>query len=110
MEASNSKPAKRCNAQRNPRVDCLVNARAALAQGLVWDAAAHRLFWVESPLGQIFSVSLSSGVIQSWTLPCPVGAIALCSDGRILAVLLDTRWTVNLLAREKIWHPMCKML
>jgi sugar lactone lactonase YvrE len=89
MEASSSKPAQRRDAQRTPRVDCLVNARAALAQGLVWDTAAHRLFWVNSPSGQIFSVSLSSGVIQTWTLPCPVGAIALCSDGRILALLLD---------------------
>jgi sugar lactone lactonase YvrE len=89
MQPSSGEPRRGRDAARTPRADCLVDARASLAQGLSWDARAYRLFWVDSPAGRLFCVSLTSGVVQSWPLPCAVGAIALCGDGRLLVVLLD---------------------
>ena len=89
MPLSGGEPKRRRGAARTPRVYCLVDARASLAQGLAWDAGAQRLFWVDSPAGRLCCVSLTSGVVQSWSLPCMVGASALCRDGRLLVVLLD---------------------
>jgi sugar lactone lactonase YvrE len=85
---------------RTPQVDCLVDARADLAQGLVWDDQAHRLFWIDTPAGKLFAVSLTSGVVQSWSLPCAVSAICLCRDGRVLAALLDGIYLFDLVTHD----------
>jgi len=89
MEANGGKLIPRRRGARALPVDFLVDARLDAAQGLVWDDRTYRLYWIDSPASRLFSVSLTSGVVQSWTLPCPVGAIALCDDGRLLAMLLD---------------------
>jgi sugar lactone lactonase YvrE len=100
MEPSNGKPALKRGAQRAPQVDCLVDARAQLAQGLVWDDRTNRVFWIDTPVGQLFAVSLISGVVQSWSLPCAVNAIALCRDGRVAVVLLDGVYLFDLVTDD----------
>jgi sugar lactone lactonase YvrE len=100
MEPSNGKAASKRGIHRTPQVDCLVDARADLAQGLVWDDQTHRLFWIDTPAGQLFAVSLTSGVVQSWSLPCAVSAIALCRDGRVLVALLDGVYLFDLVTHD----------
>ena len=100
MDAKSGKSVPRRGAIRTPRVDCLVDARSALAQGLLWDDQAHRLFWIDTPAGELFAVSLTSGVVQSWSLPCAVGAIALCRDGRVLVTLLDGVYLFDLVTHD----------
>jgi sugar lactone lactonase YvrE len=100
MATSNGKPTPKRVAHRAPKVDCLVDARADLAHGLVWDDRTHRLFWIDAPVGQLFAVSLTSGVVQSWSLPCAVNAIALCHDGRLVVALLDGVYLFNLVTHD----------
>jgi sugar lactone lactonase YvrE len=100
MEPSNGKSASKRGLHRAAQVDCLVDARADLAQGLVWDDQTHRLFWIDTPAGTLFAVSLTSGVVQSWSLPCAVSAIALCRDGRILAALIDGIYLFDLVTHD----------
>jgi sugar lactone lactonase YvrE len=100
MQAKSGKSASKRGAIRTPRVDCLVDARSSLAQGLLWDDQAHRLFWIDTPAGELFAVSLTSGVVQSWSLPCAVGAIALCRDGRVLVTLLDGIYLFDLITYD----------
>jgi sugar lactone lactonase YvrE len=100
MEPSKSRQALKRAGQRRPMVDCLVDARAELAQSLVWDDQNHRLFWIDTPAGQLFAVNLTSGVVQSWSLPCAVSAVALCRDGRVLVVLLDGVYLFDLVTHD----------
>jgi sugar lactone lactonase YvrE len=100
MEPSNGKSAAKRVIHRAPQVDCLVDARADLAQGLVWDDQGHRLFWIDTPAGKLFAVSLTSGVVQSWSLPCAVSAIALCRDARVLVALIDGVYLFDLVTHD----------
>jgi sugar lactone lactonase YvrE len=100
MTSGNGKPAARRAAHHAPRVDCLVDARADLVQGLVWDDQTHRVFWIDTPAGQLFAVSLTSGVVQSWSLPCAVNAVALCRDGRVVVALLDGVYLFDLVTHD----------
>jgi sugar lactone lactonase YvrE len=89
MQTRSSKRMSVQGVSKNPRVACLVDAQADMAQSLIWDGRTNRLFWINPPARQLLSVSLTSGFVQTWLLPCPIGAIALCGGGRILVVLLD---------------------
>lgn len=95
MQARSSKRRSTQGSGKRPRVDCLVDAKLEVAQSLVWDGQANRLFWIDTMAGRLHSVSLTSGFVQTWSLPCPIGAIALSDDGRILAVLLDGIYLFN---------------
>ena len=96
MTTGSSKNGPLQAAERLRQVDCLVDARCAVAQSLTWDRIANRLFWLDAPAGQLFAVSLDSGVVQTWRLPCPAWVIALATDGRILVVLVDGVYLFNL--------------
>jgi sugar lactone lactonase YvrE len=100
MGTSNGKPTAKRGAHRTPPVDCLVDARADLMQGLVWDDQTHRLFWIDTPAGQLCAVSLTSGVVQSWSLPCAVNAISLCRDGRVIVALVDGVYLFDLVTHD----------
>jgi len=95
MQARSSKRGPVQGSGKKPRVDCLVDAQLETAQSLVWDGQTNRLFWIDTLAGCLHAVSLTSGFVQTWSLGCPVGAIALCADGRILAVLLDGIYLFN---------------
>lgn len=62
----------------------------------VWCDRQSALFWVDIPNGSIYRWFATSGVVCSWRIPGPIGAIALTKTGHILAatksgfVLLDT--------------------
>jgi sugar lactone lactonase YvrE len=100
MRPSNGKPPPKRTTYPAARVECLVDARADLVQGLVWDDQTNRVFWIDTPAGQLFAVSLTSGVVQSWSLPCAVNAVALCRDGRVVVALLDGVYLFDLVTHD----------
>lgn len=65
----------------------------------VWDAGSGRLLWIDVRRQQLLSIDpqCDEPTVQHWQLDEPVGAMALCTDGRVLLalrrrlVLLDRR-------------------
>jgi sugar lactone lactonase YvrE len=74
---------------RAERAVCLVDTPTALPRSPVWDHQSDCLLWVDQRSGELLSVSLASGFVRSWKLPCVVGVLALCTAGRIVVALVD---------------------
>ncbi len=63
------------------RIEFIVDARAALGEGPLWDVAEQRLYWVDS-LGPVIHVcDARGGNRRVWPLPEPIGSLALRKDG-----------------------------
>lgn len=57
-----------------------------MGEGPVWDADAAVLHWVDIPTGTVHSLD-PSGAVSTQRLPVPVGAVALRSDGGLVAAV-----------------------
>lgn len=68
-------------------VELLVNPRAYLGEGPVWDEQAQLLYWLDIANGLIFGYDPATGRNQSYAVGQPVGALALRrSEGLLLAL------------------------
>ena len=70
-----------------PQVDCIVDAKAAVAETPIWDAREQALWWVS-----IFEPSLNrydpaTRKSQAFKLPAPIGSFALREKGDALVAL-----------------------
>jgi sugar lactone lactonase YvrE len=71
----------------SPRVDCIVDAKAVVAETPVWDVREQALWWVS-----IFEPSLNrydpaTGKNQAYKMPAPIGSFALRERGGALVSL-----------------------
>ena len=69
--------------------ELLIDARATIGEGPVWDDARKRLLWVDIPRNHVHCFDPSSGTSTTHDLGQPVGSVATCSDGRLVAALRD---------------------
>jgi sugar lactone lactonase YvrE len=70
-----------------PSLDLIVDARAELAEGPVWDERRSRLWWVDLLGGVVHLTDPATGSDERFTVGQPVGALALRErDGPILAL------------------------
>jgi sugar lactone lactonase YvrE len=67
----------------------LIDTRSMIGEGPVWDEARQRLLWVDIPNNLVHSFEPSSGSSASIDLGQPVGSVALCPDGGLVAALRD---------------------
>jgi len=72
----------------------MVDARAYLAEGPVWDAGSSRLLWVDIMTGRIHSTNPETGATSTRVLPLPVGCIAPRSRGGLVAATADGLWAI----------------
>jgi sugar lactone lactonase YvrE len=59
-------------------VHCVLDARAALGECPVWDAAAQLLYWVDILAPALHCFNPATGDTQHWAFDEPIGSFGLC--------------------------------
>jgi len=75
-------------------LDLLVDARAFLGEGPVWDARIGRIAWVDILAGRLHLTALD-GATRTIQLPSPVGCVVPRASGGWVAALADGFWAVT---------------
>jgi sugar lactone lactonase YvrE len=70
-----------------PDVKLLLDARATIAESLLWEPGAGVLFWVDISGPALFRLDPASLESRRWELPAEVGAFALLDDRSVLVAL-----------------------
>jgi sugar lactone lactonase YvrE len=83
-----------------------------LGESPCWDAHAGAVCWIDSLAGTLHRHWPATGQSEQHSLPAPVGAIALCESGAVVAALKNsfarydfTTRTLETLARIDVDHP-----
>lgn len=73
------------------QVDCVLDAGATLGEGIVWDASAERLWWVDIAAPALHRFDPATGENETWAMPSAIGCAApRVSGGAIVA--LESGW------------------
>jgi sugar lactone lactonase YvrE len=75
--------------RRKITAQLLVDARATIGEGPVWDDRSQRLLWVDIPAGLVHWLDPTTGKNSSLEVGQPVGAVGLGADGGLVAALKD---------------------
>lgn len=68
-------------------VELAWDARCAVGEGCLWDAAEERLLFCDIPAGRIHAFHPADGTRRSWQLPDLVASFGLCRSGRLIVAL-----------------------
>jgi len=68
-------------------VEVAVNHSSFLGEGPVWDTRTNTLFWVDILAGDIHEFNPLTNTHKTFNVQQMVGAVAICSDGNLLAAL-----------------------
>jgi len=68
-------------------VEVVLDCRAELGEGPVWDPEEHVLYWVNIKDHEIHRFDPASGEDTSWTTPADVGSLALRRSGGLVVAL-----------------------
>jgi sugar lactone lactonase YvrE len=74
---------------RKITAELLVDARATIGEGPVWDDRSQRLLWVDISAGRVHWLDPTTGKQVSLEVGQPVGAVGLAADGGLVAALRD---------------------
>lgn len=66
------------------QAECIVPAKAACGEGLIWDQDRQCLWWVDIAEHKLHQLVPQTGASHSWTLPCLISATALYQDNRLI--------------------------
>jgi L-arabinonolactonase len=58
------------------RIELLIDAKAELGEGPLWDVEEERLYWIDSLAPAIHVCDANGGSRRSWALPEPIGSLA----------------------------------
>jgi sugar lactone lactonase YvrE len=75
--------------------ELVVDARAELGEGPVWDPGSQRLFWVDILGRMVHAYRPADGATETISVPEPVGSIALRRDGGLLLALASGFWLLD---------------
>lgn len=70
-----------------PEVVCVLDARALLGEGPLWDADSERLWWVDIKRREVHRFDPASGRDERWAAPAEVGSLALRAAGGVVVAL-----------------------
>ncbi|MBA3777902.1 MAG: SMP-30/gluconolactonase/LRE family protein [Chloroflexi bacterium] len=76
--------------------ELVVDARAQLGEGPVWDERAQELIWVDIVGQMVHRFRPSDGRVTSLSVPKAVGAVAIRSHGGLVLALEDGFWILDL--------------
>jgi L-arabinonolactonase len=65
----------------------LVDAKNTLGEGPLWDVAEQRLYWIDTMNSLIFRCTADGREVEQWTVPAPIGSLALRQGGGALLAL-----------------------
>jgi L-arabinonolactonase len=80
------------DAMVSPEVRCVLDVKAAVGEGAVWDDAESVLWWVDIPRGQLNRYDPASGANLSWDMGEPIGCFALREQGGLVVALRSGFW------------------
>jgi L-arabinonolactonase len=55
------------------RIELLIDARAELGEGPLWDVAEQRLYWIDSLGAKVHSCDADGGAARTWDVPEHIG-------------------------------------
>jgi len=93
------------NMNEDGQADLVLDARADLGEGPVWDDRTGRLIWVDIMAGRVNVFDPSTGANQAIPAGSPVGAVALHSSGGLLLALKEGFASLDLESGKVT--PMC---
>lgn len=70
-------------------ISVLCDVKPLLGEGPIWDVDAERLYFIDSLGQRIFSCTHDGGEMRAWTVPLPIGAMALRESGGAIVALQD---------------------
>jgi L-arabinonolactonase len=77
------------------RIELVVDARAELGEGPLWDVAEQRLYWIDSLGALVHSCDATGGAPRSWRVPEHIGSLALREKGGAIVSLRDGFYTLD---------------
>ncbi len=75
------------NAVQVATASLAVDSRCRLGEGIVWDERRQCLYWTDILSSQLWMHLPAEQRTHRWSLPEPLGCLALCADGRLLLAL-----------------------
>ena len=78
------------------RIELIIDARAELGEGPLWDVAEQRLYWIDSLGAMVHSCDVDGGAPRSWRVPEHIGSLALRAKGGAIAALRDGFYELDL--------------
>ena len=68
----------------SPKVDCVVDARALVAESPVWCEREQALYWADIYRCALNRYDPATGKNRFWPVPAPLGSFALRRSGGVL--------------------------
>ncbi|WP_439357230.1 SMP-30/gluconolactonase/LRE family protein [Bradyrhizobium sp. DASA03007] len=99
-----------------PRITRIGKTRDRLGESPVWDDKTQSLYWIDSLAGLIRRLLPATGAIDEFSVPAPIGSLALAHDDRAVLALRHGFAHYNFSTRE--WaegpsigldHPMLRL-
>lgn len=69
------------------KIEVFSETREKLSEGPLWDEAGQRLYWIDSYGPAIHSCNIGGDARRSWSLPEPIGSMALRARGGAVVAL-----------------------
>ena len=64
------------------RMELIIDAKAQLGEGPLWDVAEERLYWIDRLGPAVHACDAKSGRRKTWRLPEPVGSLGAAAERR----------------------------
>lgn len=77
------------------RIELLIDARATLGEGPLWDVAEQRLYWIDSLGNKVHRCDAAGGERRSWDVPENIGSMALRETGGAICALRDGFYSLD---------------
>lgn len=69
------------------RIELLIDGRAELGEGPLWDVGEQRLYWIDSLGAKVHSCDADGGAVRTWYVPEHIGSLALRErDGAVVSL------------------------
>lgn len=77
------------------RIDVIADVKPLLGEGPIWDVESQRLYFIDSLGQRIFRCTEHGAEFRAWSVPSPIGSMALRARGGALAALADGFYVLN---------------
>jgi L-arabinonolactonase len=77
------------------RIELLIDTRAELGEGPLWDVAEQRLYWIDSLGAKVHSCDAQGGAPRTWDVPEHIGSLALRETGGAIVSLRDGFYSLD---------------
>jgi L-arabinonolactonase len=78
------------------RIEMIVDAKAELGEGPLWDVAEQRLYWIDSLGAKFHSCDAVGDSPRTWAVPEHIGSLALREGGGAVVSLRDGFYALDL--------------